>query len=277
MNIYDQLLKLQILKNAWDEWQPYRQAVTMYLIEHIRDKSEIAIFGAGRCNDIDLRLLLKHFEKVVLVDLDLQSMQEALKKQEVENEPRIILEIANFVGISPNDYRSFADTLVYTVRQKGLETSMDELTSVAIRELNKLTQKVMGETLTFNAYKNIAVIGIHSQLIAMLDWIWQAILQTLGREEQYVRQQIMGMNTTIIQRFNTALLESVQSQLVVGYEIERIGRPGAIQGAVQGAMDFKQRVAEGEIKLCDFSQMVWPFDNKQGIVYEMGIFVVESF
>lgn len=275
MNVYDKLLKLQVIENAWEEWAAYRLSITQYLIDNIEEQRELAIFGAGRCNDMDLKRLLMHFDHLVLVDLDKDSMQEALKKQGLENEPRITLITADFVGITPNDYRSFADTLVYTVRQRGLETSMVELTQVAIRELDKLYRQAMEMPLVFKKYKNIAVIGIHSQLISMLDWIWQAILQTLGRQESSVRQKIMAMNTAFIQRFDTALLESAEGQIVMGYEIERIGRPGAVQGAMQGAIDFKERVDRGEIKLCDFSQMDWPFDQKQGIVYHMGIFAVE--
>lgn len=276
MNVYDQLLKLQMIENAWEEWAEYRLKMTQYLIAHIEDKQELAIFGAGRCNDVDLKLLLKHFDHLVLVDLDMASMQAALKKQGLENEARITLETADFVGISPSDYRSFADTLVYTVRQKGLATPVEELAQVAIREIDKLYEQAMAMPLTFKEYTNIAVIGVHSQLISMLDWIWQGILQTLGQQEVRVRQKIMTINTSLIKRFNTALLEKTKNQLVIGYEIERAGRPGAVQGAMQAAIDFKERVDHGEIKLCDFSKMDWPFDQKQGIVYHMGVFVVEK-
>lgn len=275
MNIYDQLLKLQIIENAWEEWEIYRQEVTHYLIDHLEDKRELAIFGAGRCNDMDLNLLLAHFEKIVLVDLDEEGMKVALKKQGLENETRITLEIADFVGISSNDYRSFADTLVYKVRQKGLETSITELAQVAMVELDRFYMQIVATPLQFKTYANIVVMGIHSQLISMLDWIWQAVLQTLGQEEISVRQKIMQMNTIVIKRFNTALIKSTQSRLIIGYEIERAGRAGAVQGAMQAAIDFKQRVEQHEMQLLGFTQMDWPFDNQQGILYHMGVFTLE--
>lgn len=276
MNIYDQLLKLQVIENAWEEWAAYRLNVTNYLIDNIEDKSELAVFGAGRCNDVDLKLLLMHFEHLVLVDLDKDSMLEALKNQGLENEPRITLVVSDFVGIGPNDYRAFADTLVYTVRQKGLATPVEELAQAALREIDKLYTQAMARPLTFKAYTNIAVIGIHSQLISMIDWIWQAVLQTLGQQETSVRQKIMAINTAFIKRFNTALLENAKRQLVIGYEIERANRPGAIQGAVQAAVDFKERVDRHEAILCDFKQLNWPFDQRQGILYHMGIFTLKE-
>lgn len=276
MNIYDQLLKLQIIENAWEEWATYREDVTHYLIHYLEDKRELAIFGAGRCNDMDLNLLLTYFEKIVLVDLDEEGMRAALKKQGLENETRITLEVVDFVGISPNDYRSFADTLVYKVRQKGLATSMTELTQVAMTALDQLYTQALEMPLKFKTYTNIVVMGIHSQLISMLDWIWQAILQTLGQEEISVRQKIIQMNTAIVKRFNTALIENTQSRLIIGYEIERAGRVGAVQGAMQAAIDFKQRVEQHEVQLLGFTQMDWPFDYQQGILYHMGVFTLEK-
>lgn len=274
MNIYDQLLKLQVINTAWEEWATYRREITAYIISHCENKKEIALFGAGRCNDIDLNLLLAHFEKVILVDMDLEAMEVGVLNQGLQNERRIALEVVDFVGISPDDYRQFADTLVYKVREKGLGTSLAELAQIARSELEKLEAQIMASPLQLNLYTNTAVIGVHSQLISMLDWIWQSILQTLGQEEMSVRQKIMTMNIGVVKRFNQALIASTQCHMIIGYEIERAGRAGAIQGAVQGAMDFKQRVAKQEVALLDFTQMDWPFAKNQGILYHMGIFTL---
>ena len=276
MNIYDQLIKLQIIEDAWKQWQFYRTEVTEYLIEQLKHKNEVAILGAGRCNDIDLKYLLQYFKKIVLVDLDYEAMKEALKQQGLQSHPHITLMTENFVGITPNDYRNFADQLVYTVRQKGLDTSVDQLTQVASTLLDGFYEQVMHTSLKLNNYENIVVIGVHSQLITMLDWIWQAVLQTLGKEEGTVREKIITLNTMVVKRFNEALLKSANKQLVIGYEIERLGRNGAIQGALQAAIDFNKRVEKHEVKLCDFRQMNWPFDLTQGIIYHMGIFTLET-
>ncbi len=275
MNIYDQLLKLQVIPSAWEEWTAYRHEITAYIIAHCENKKEVTILGAGRCNDIDLKLLLNHFDQVILVDMDLEAMQTGLMNQGLQNEHRIRLEVADFVGISPDDYRHFANTLVCKVREKGLATSMEELTQVALEALERLEAQVMGSSLQLDLYVNTVVIGVHSQLISMLDWIWQSILQTLGQEEQSVRQKIMTMNTSVVKRFNEALMSSTQCRMIIGYEIERAGRAGAVQGAVQGAIDFKQRVAKQEVALLGFTQMDWPFAKSQGILYHMGIFTLE--
>ncbi|WP_054743135.1 hypothetical protein [Cellulosilyticum ruminicola] len=275
MNIYDQLLKLQVIEGAWEKWADYRSGVTEYIVVHCENKKEIALFGAGRCNDVDLKTLLAHFEKVILVDMDLEAMKAGIKYQGLQNESRIILEVADFVGISSDDYRQFADILVSKVREKGLATSLSELSQVALDALERLEAKIISVPLQFKLYANTVVIGIHSQLISMLDWIWQSILQTLGQEENSVRQRIMMMNTDVVKRFNQALLIGTQCRLIIGYEIERVGRHGAVQGAVQGVIDFKQRVARQEVDLLGFTQMEWPFAKQQGIIYHMGIFTLE--
>ena len=68
MSLYDELLQFQILPHARNDWAEYRTAVTAYLLQHTEPQSSVAVFGAGRCNDIDLREFRKHFSSVTLID-----------------------------------------------------------------------------------------------------------------------------------------------------------------------------------------------------------------
>lgn len=81
MNIYDQLRSLQVINNAYNEWESYRRELTEIIMKYAKESESIAIFGAGRCNDIDLRRLSECFSEIILFDKDLEAMKEGLYQQ----------------------------------------------------------------------------------------------------------------------------------------------------------------------------------------------------
>lgn len=46
MNLYDQLLRLQVIEDAYIEWKSYRKQLTHYITENAQSKENIAILGA---------------------------------------------------------------------------------------------------------------------------------------------------------------------------------------------------------------------------------------
>ena len=68
--ILDDIKQKFRLPDAYEDWREYRQLLTDTVIECGNgDQSKtIAIIGAGRCNDIDLKALCRHFEIITLVD-----------------------------------------------------------------------------------------------------------------------------------------------------------------------------------------------------------------
>ena len=105
MNIYDQLRTLQVINNAYNEWEHYRHELTEIIIKYAKGSESIAIFGSGRCNDIDLNRLSRYFNEVILFDKDLEAMKEGLYQQKVEMMPNIKIKVTDFVGIDDADYR----------------------------------------------------------------------------------------------------------------------------------------------------------------------------
>lgn len=271
MNIYDKLLELQVIKNAFPQWASYRNDLTQYMIDHLPPHESIAIWGAGRCNDIDLKRLAAHFHTITLLDKDTAAMQEGIEQYGLEGSCAIRTEAIDFVGISPDHYRHYANTLVNEVRKKGMQTNCEDLREVALIQLDELYKATTKSKLNFgkDCYKHSVVVGVHSQLLSMLEWIWHIILQTIQQDEDCVRKKIAQMNTVYVERFNSALLEATSDSLIMGYELQRLHRPGTIQGAIQAAHDMNKRVTENEIEILHSKEIIWPFDKNQNITYLM--------
>ena len=261
MNLYDQLLGLQVIEDAYLEWRTYRKQLTDFIIQEAKGNESIAILGAGRCNDIDLKRILAYFNEVTLVDKDKKAMEVGICKHEIVN--------LNHIGMSEEDYRVYAYILIKEVRKLGMNTNVHELAKVALKALEWLEEKVEKINIDLGraCYETTVVVGVHSQLLSMLEWIWHIILQTIKQDESCVRAQIIRMNEKYIRRFNDLLIGATKKRMIIGCEKERIGRSGSIQGAVQSMDDLNRRMRCGEISLLNETQLEWEFNKKQGIVY----------
>ena len=68
MRYLDRLITSEVLPNAYKEWRGYRQKLTDFIEENCVAeggcKPVLAIWGAGRSNDIDLARLAESFKLV---------------------------------------------------------------------------------------------------------------------------------------------------------------------------------------------------------------------
>lgn len=103
-SIYKELKKRECVDDAFKSWERYRKNVTNCIINNSVEFDSIAIFGAGRCNDIDLKIIEEKYDQVFLLDINDQSMTEGLKQHGLENSKKIKLEKIDFLGIQDKDY-----------------------------------------------------------------------------------------------------------------------------------------------------------------------------
>lgn len=273
MNLYDQLRTLQKIDYAYSEWAQYRKDLTSIIIQYAKDSKRIALFGAGRCNDMDLNRLLEAFEEIILLDKDLEAMKEGIKQQNVIRASSIQLQRADFLGIEDEGYRLYAERLIDEIRKKGMKTRASELAEVALEQLEHLFQKAMHTSLCFKelSYDTAVVIGVHSQLLSMLEWIWSVMLQTIQQDETKVRNYIIEMNDIFVTRLNEAVINGAKHRIIMGCEKTRIGREGTVQGAVQALCDLQKRQEKGKLHFCESIELSWPFHKAESIEYQMVI------
>lgn len=269
MNLYDQLLQLQEIPNAYENWKDYRNELTDYVMSQLGEGEHVAILGSGRSQDLDLSRLVKHMGQLTLIDKDCKGMMAAVKQYGLSNANQLEFVTQDLIGLTSEDYRLYADHLVTFIRRKGMLTSVEELAEEALKEIEKLAYKIKLADLGWRAFDTVIVIGLHSQLLSMMEWIWQVILQTLGKEEYHVRNYIIRLNEELIPALNEKIIESATKRVIIGCEQGRKGMPGTVQGAVQALQDLKIRRAQGQIRNVDAIELEWPFDSKSGKIYKM--------
>ena len=75
----------------WELAKEHREIISSMILASVqRKQGDICLLGAGPCNDIELIPMVGHFNRVVMVDWDLASMQEGLAKQEVLPDERFV-------------------------------------------------------------------------------------------------------------------------------------------------------------------------------------------
>lgn len=124
-------------------------------------------------------------------------------------------------------------------------------------------------------YEYGVIIGVHSQLISMFDWIWQVILQTLGQQDERVRQKIIQLNEKVVRKFNDAFWQVTKYKAIVGCELSKSNQVGSIQGAIQAIEQIEEEILKGTIKKQQTTYMEWPFNKSQGISYKMQLQVLQ--
>lgn len=278
MNLYDQLLQLQVIEHAFSEWQTYRSQITKFIIEHTKPGQSLAICGAGRCNDLDLVLLKEHFQHITLLDKDENSMLEAKKQYGLETESYVDTLKIDFVGISDTTYRQYADTLIAEAKKYGKATNVHHLAEVVLKLLLQLEPQLanLSSPLETGQYDVVVAVGVHSQLLNMLEWIWGIILETLELDEPLVRKKIGEMNTLAVEKLNDLLFAMTKSCLIIGIEQKRVDRVGSIQGAMQCMQDIQHYQEAGVLELVQDIVLEWPFDLSAQKVYEMGIQILKK-
>ncbi len=266
MSVYDELMKFKVMPEAFGSWAEYRSVLSNHILSHTRPNTSVAVFGAGRCNDIDLSLFTDHFSSVTLLDSDKTSMQEALKQYRLTDCPKIKPVVVNFTGITPDDYRSFSDELSSLLNVRGSSSDIRILADYALFKLRRLDQKSAGYFPNFGkqCFDYSVTFGVHSQLYNMPAWIWSAFCANLNAGDSAVERFIQGQNERLIPRFNDAVLRATKKRAYFGCELIQSSTGDAVEGAVESIRDLKNRGIVARQSLID-----WPFDLKREIVYRM--------
>lgn len=273
MSIYDELLKLQIIPEAFEKWKDYRKELTDYIISVTKPGSSLAVFGAGSCNDINLAELNRHFGHITLIDRDKRGLFEALDTYHLEKSRDITLKESDFLGIAPGEYREYADDVLRMIQVDGKNTDMDEVAEYAVLRMKELYQKAEERPLDFGqkSYDYAVAAGVHSQINNMFAWLWQVYLEAVGKKESTVLEFVKQKNEVVIPRFHNALFACAKEGVILACERKRIGMEGGIQGSLQALQDVVKRQEAGECLISESISLRWPFDLSQDIIYQMSV------
>lgn len=273
-NLYDDLLSLQTIPTAYTDWAGYRERLTGFILEHTAPHTTACIVGAGECNDFDLRRLNSHFDRLLLLDRNVDAMQEGMEKQGIRIPEECFMQ-ADLLGIPDETYRSIADHMLAAIREQQRRAAPDTraVERLFLREMdaaymNRQPDKLMEQS---GIVDYVICCGVHSQLLTVFPQMANVYRRYINIRPEAIEQKVRRWIPGVMAELNDALFRWARKGVIVGLEECRIGEIGGIDGASQ-AMDLLKK--SGHTVLAQ-SSLRWDFDPKRNKAYQMQIMQIE--
>ena len=233
-NLYDDLLSLQTIPTAYTDWAGYREQLTGFILEHTNPHTTACIVGAGSCNDFDLSRLTSHFDKVLLLDRNLDAMREGMVRQGVRIAQECFIQ-ADLLGIPDETYRSVADRMLSAIREQQRRTAPDAkaVERLFLREMDAAyMNRQPDELMEQNEIADYVICcGVHSQLLTMFPQMTNVYRRYIDIRPEAIEQKVRKWIPGVMVELNDALFRWAGKGVIVGLEEYRIGEIGGIDGA----------------------------------------------
>ena len=280
--ILDDIKQKFRLPDAYEDWREYRQLLTDTVIECGNgDQSKtIAIIGAGRCNDIDLKALCRHFEIITLVDCDSDAMNEAVAKLTDDEAKRVEINSTSLTGINETDLNLYFESVLSAVRNQGYKLTYDSFEEIILSELEIFKDKLPTsyEILIKELPKRDIVLcnGVFSQLFSVISFFVRSVAGSIPdslftgamQAADRLEQELKSMNNVVIPVICKALIQSANDYVIFGNECLKTD-------PVEGAGQCIEAVRNSGRTVKEF-ECLWDFNRREKVTYNMLIQVVTS-
>ena len=275
MRYLDRLIASEVLPNAYKEWRGYRQKLTDFIEENCVAeggcKPVLAIWGAGRSNDIDLARLAERF-KLVLIDRDAEGLAQACKTYGLEETDVICVDLP-FWNVELETYEMFEALLA---EGEEAEIVIEHLKQVAFDNSHRVFPDI-GRRFDYSV-----CIGLHSQLNARFAGLLYMYRENYDEEElQMIENAIRALNEAAVTRTNDVIYMLTEKLMVFGLEWAVVNEsameqweklvPEDIEGALQLRRDIGMH-KDFDIRIEAERRLFWPFawkERKKGYVMEL--------
>lgn len=275
MRYLDRLIASEVLPNAYKEWRGYRQKLTDFIEENCVAeggcKPVLAIWGAGRSNDIDLARLAERF-KLVLIDRDAEGLAQACKTYGLEKTDAICVDLP-FWNVELETYEMFEALLA---EGEEAEIVIEHLQQVAFDNSHRVLPDI-GRRFDYSVCA-----GLHSQLNARFAGLLYMYRENYDEEElQMIENAIRALNEAAVTRTNDVIYMLTEKLMVFGLEWAVVNEsamdqwenlvPEDIEGALQLRHDIGMH-KDFDIRIEAERRLFWPFawkERKKGYVMEL--------
>ena len=275
MRYLDRLIASEVLPNAYKEWRGYRQKLTDFIEENCvaegGRKPVLAIWGAGRSNDIDLARLAERF-KLVLIDRDAEGLAQACKAYGLEEPDAICVDLP-FWNVELETYEMFEALLA---EGEEAEIVIEHLKQVAFDNSHRVLPDI-GRRFDYSV-----CVGLHSQLNARFAGLLYMYRENYDEEElQMIENAIRALNEAAVTRTNDVIYMLTEKLMVFGLEWAVVNEsamdqwenlvPEEIEGALQLRHDIGMH-KDFDIRIEAERRLFWPFawkERKKGYVMEL--------
>lgn len=275
MRYLDRLIASEVLPNAYKEWRGYRQKLTDFIEENCVAEGGrnpvLAIWGAGRSNDIDLARLAERF-KLVLIDRDAEGLAQACKAYGLEETDAICVDLP-FWNVELETYEMFEALLA---EGEEAEIVIEHLKQVAFDNSHRVLPEI-GRRFDYSV-----CVGLHSQLNARFAGLLYMYRENYDEEElQMIENAIRALNEAAVTRTNDVIYMLTEKLMVFGLEWAVVNEsamdqwenlvPEDIEGALQLRHDIGMH-KDFDIRIEAERRLFWPFawkERKKGYVMEL--------
>lgn len=275
MRYLDRLIASEVLPNAYKEWRGYRQKLTDFIEENCvaegGGKPVLAIWGAGRSNDIDLARLAERF-KLVLIDRDAEGLAQACKAYGLEETDAICVDLP-FWNVELETYEMFEALLA---EGEEAEIVIEHLKQVAFDNSHRVLPDIR------RRFDYSVCVGLHSQLNARFAGLLYMYRENYDEEElQMIENAIRALNEAAVTRTNDVIYMLTEKLMVFGLEWAVVNEfamdqwenlvPEDIEGALQLRHDIGMH-KDFDIRIEAERRLFWPFawkERKKGYVMEL--------
>ena len=275
MRYLDRLIASEVLPNAYKEWRGYRQKLTDFIEENCVAeggcKPVLAIWGAGRSNDIDLARLAERF-KLVLIDRDAEGLVQACKTYGLEKTDVICVDLP-FWSVELETYEMFEALLA---EGEEAEIVIEHLKQVAFDNSHRVLPDI-GRRFDYSV-----CVGLHSQLNARFAGLLYMYRENYDEEElQMIENAIRALNEAAVTRTNDVIYMLTEKLMVFGLEWAVVNESAMDQWEkfvpedIEGALQLRHDIGihkDFDIRIEAERRLFWPFawkERKKGYVMEL--------
>jgi len=280
----------QDTQKRYERWMEYRTKIDDFLFPILSDstleKNQALVIGCGNLDDLNLQTISKLFNKIILTDVDLESVKEGVKRQGISNGN---LEFTR-VELTGFEDSKFFDTFVQVIME-----SKDQDTIQAYID-GKMNSIEAYQFLPGKSYDLILVTPIYTQLIYNQILNITQTLRELGHDSvmlEWLEAYMLDLMPGVIERLNENIknILSPKGSLVVlsdifqsqnGTEFDQLIKK-AIQSKKEtdkvyqyyqekygyGLGDFGLFDLDASMKVINYRWIIWPFDQDISMVVKI--------
>jgi len=322
MKYYD-IVASEISDDMYDDWSEYRNHITDYIFSAVENhiikkklkedscirlknlhskellattddsKPTLAIWGAGGCNDIDIKRLAKYF-KLILIDRDIEILNKAKKKYHIKDSDCLIINL-KFWDIEDEIYKMF-EALLKDV------AATDEIIGFLNDIINKM---IIPDYNLLPSFDYSVAIGLVSQLnsrFAALLYLYKDFYRY--EDIKTLNDYINYMNKKAVKRFMESITLMTNYCIILGYELSVHGMDEDLCSTVKSMNELSEVwninnkstifawntnssiAGNRELEEClnkkdfinnsfavqEWQSFVWPFSKEKNYIMAIGVF-----
>ena len=295
MSILNEMLKeynQEDSEDRWKTWEKHRETIKELQEKNIfsinRKIDTAIVLGAGNCDDIDLNYLCSKVSKLTLSDIDLESMKNGVKKQNLSQEDYDKLE---FVGSI--DFTGLKDTNFYDELESLLIKSKKpkQILKLITKSLKLIDDKTL---LDQNSYSLVVSGAIHSELTAVaLVLLNKYSTNYSNKEFKKIHKDLIYLDDIISLKYNDLIMSLAKEDAIIfswfdlkefseelgnyNYidEVDKYCQEGNSEKVIElvtenkfvgfhGYLDLNKRALEKDLKVQPWVNFwVWKFSTKK--------------